>query len=78
MTELPIWVLGAGGQARETRDLISAVGCDGAGRALAFQSRLIIMDEPTAPLTGKDAEGLFRTIRTLRDRGVSDGRFRSG
>ena len=29
------------------------------------------MDEPTAPLTGKDAEGLFRTIRTLRDRGVS-------
>ena len=40
-------------------------------RALAFQSRLIIMDEPTAPLTGKDAEGLFRTIRTLRDRGVS-------
>src|SRR5579883_2167942 len=40
-------------------------------RALAFRSRLIIMDEPTAPLTGRDAEGLFRTIRTLRDRGVS-------
>jgi ribose transport system ATP-binding protein len=40
-------------------------------RALAFQSRLIIMDEPTAPLTGKDAEGLFRTIATVRDRGVS-------
>src|SRR6185503_1407853 len=40
-------------------------------RALAFHSRLIIMDEPTAPLTGRDAEGLFRTIRTLRDRGVS-------
>ncbi len=40
-------------------------------RALAFRSRLIIMDEPTAPLTGKDAEGLFRTIRTLRGRGVS-------
>src|SRR6201999_698175 len=40
-------------------------------RALAFQSRLIIMDEPTAPLTGHDAEGLFRTIATLRDRGVS-------
>ncbi len=40
-------------------------------RALAFRSRLIIMDEPTAPLTGKDAEGLFRTIRTLRDKGVS-------
>jgi ribose transport system ATP-binding protein len=40
-------------------------------RALAFRSRLIIMDEPTAPLTSKDAEGLFRTIRTLRERGVS-------
>jgi ribose transport system ATP-binding protein len=40
-------------------------------RALAFQSRLIIMDEPTAPLGGKDAEGLFRTIATLRSRGVS-------
>jgi ribose transport system ATP-binding protein len=40
-------------------------------RALAFRSRLIIMDEPTAPLTGRDAEGLFRTIATLRDRGVS-------
>jgi ribose transport system ATP-binding protein len=40
-------------------------------RALAFQSRLIIMDEPTAPLTARDAEGLFETIRTLRARGVS-------
>jgi ribose transport system ATP-binding protein len=40
-------------------------------RALAFSSRLIIMDEPTAPLTGRDAEGLFRTIATLRARGVS-------
>jgi ribose transport system ATP-binding protein len=40
-------------------------------RALAFDSRLIVMDEPTAPLGGKDAEGLFRTIATLRTRGVS-------
>jgi ribose transport system ATP-binding protein len=40
-------------------------------RALAFRSRLIIMDEPTAPLTGRDAEGLFRTIGALRGRGVS-------
>jgi ribose transport system ATP-binding protein len=40
-------------------------------RALAFQSRLIIMDEPTAPLTTRDAEGLFRTMRALRGRGVS-------
>jgi len=40
-------------------------------RALAFHSRLIIMDEPTAPLGSKDAEGLFRTIGALRERGVS-------
>jgi ribose transport system ATP-binding protein len=40
-------------------------------RALAFRARLIIMDEPTAPLTDQDAECLFRTIRNLRRRGVS-------
>ena len=40
-------------------------------RALAFDSRLIIMDEPTAPLADRDAEGLFRTIRGLPERGVS-------
>jgi len=39
-------------------------------RALAFRARLIIMDEPTAPLADRDAEGLFRTIRNLRERGV--------
>jgi ABC-type sugar transport system ATPase subunit len=40
-------------------------------RSLAFQTRLIIMDEPTAPLAEHDAERLFRTIRRLRERGVS-------
>ena len=40
-------------------------------RALAFRARLIIMDEPTAPLAERDAEVLFRTIRNLRERGVS-------
>jgi ribose transport system ATP-binding protein len=40
-------------------------------RALAFRARLIVMDEPTAPLAEQDAAGLFRTIRTLRERGVS-------
>ncbi|MGA2268293.1 MAG: sugar ABC transporter ATP-binding protein [Bryobacteraceae bacterium] len=40
-------------------------------RAMAFRTRLIIMDEPTAPLAEKDAEALFRTIRHLRERGVS-------
>src|SRR5271157_6375914 len=40
-------------------------------RALAFRARLIIMDEPTAPLAEQDAAALFRTIRNLRERGVS-------
>lgn len=33
MSTLPIWVLGAGGQARETLDLIRAIGTDPTGRA---------------------------------------------
>jgi ribose transport system ATP-binding protein len=40
-------------------------------RALAFQSKLIIMDEPTAPLDGRDTARLFAAIRRLRERGVS-------
>jgi ribose transport system ATP-binding protein len=39
-------------------------------RAVAFESRLIIMDEATAPLDDRDAEALFRAIRLLRARGA--------
>lgn len=39
------------------------------GRALASDSRLIIMDEPTAPLTPKEVETLFGIVRRLRDEG---------
>ena len=39
-------------------------------RAVAFESRLIVMDEPTAPLPEHDAQALFRSIRLLRARGV--------
>jgi ribose transport system ATP-binding protein len=39
-------------------------------RALAFHARLIIMDEPTAPLSEHDAAGLYRAIAHLRGRGV--------
>ena len=35
-------------------------------RALAFDARLIIMDEPTAPLSGAETSRLFRTIAGLR------------
>ncbi len=38
-------------------------------RALASNSRLIIMDEPTAPLTPVEVETLFAIARRLRDEG---------
>jgi len=38
-------------------------------RALASDSRLIIMDEPTAALTPKEVETLFTIVRRLREEG---------
>ncbi|HEV7275198.1 MAG TPA: sugar ABC transporter ATP-binding protein [Devosiaceae bacterium] len=38
-------------------------------RALASDSRLIIMDEPTAPLTPREVETLFKIARQLRNDG---------
>ena len=40
-------------------------------RALARDAKIIIMDEPTAPLSTHEVEGLFKTIRTLKKRGVT-------
>jgi ABC-type sugar transport system ATPase subunit len=40
-------------------------------RALACVSRLIVMDEPTAPLSERETERLFEVITRLRSRGVS-------
>jgi len=40
-------------------------------RALACVSRLIIMDEPTAPLSERETERLFEVIGRLRSRAVS-------
>ncbi len=39
-------------------------------KALSFNSRVLIMDEPTAALTEVEIEELFRIIRQLRDKGV--------
>jgi rhamnose transport system ATP-binding protein len=38
-------------------------------KALSFDARLLIMDEPTAALSGPEVERLFGVVRTLRDRG---------
>jgi ABC-type sugar transport system ATPase subunit len=40
-------------------------------RAMSMDSRLIVMDEPTAALTEREVEGLFRIITDLRNRGLS-------
>ncbi len=39
-------------------------------KALANDSRVLIMDEPTASLTDNDIEQMFKVIRTLKARGI--------
>ncbi len=40
-------------------------------KALSMESKIIIMDEPTATLTLDETEKLFKTILQLKDRGVT-------
>jgi rhamnose transport system ATP-binding protein len=40
-------------------------------KALSTNARVIIMDEPTAPLTNRESEDLYRITESLRDKGVS-------
>ena len=40
-------------------------------KALSLQSKILIMDEPTAPLTGRETEMLFSVMRRLKDEGVA-------
>ena len=40
-------------------------------KGLSCNAELLIMDEPTASLSGKEAMILFKTIEALRDKGVS-------
>jgi ABC-type sugar transport system ATPase subunit len=40
-------------------------------KALSYESRLIIMDEPTATLTDKEVRKIFEIVNNLRQRGVS-------
>lgn len=43
----------------------------GMARALSQNSRLLILDEPTASLSAQEVDALFRIIRKLRQHGVS-------
>jgi rhamnose transport system ATP-binding protein len=40
-------------------------------KALSANARILIMDEPTAPLTNRECEDLYRVTESLRDKGVS-------
>ena len=40
-------------------------------KALAFDARVLIMDEPTAALSGHEVERLFGVVRALRERGAA-------
>lgn len=39
-------------------------------KAVSFQARIILMDEPTSSLTEKEVNFLFKTIRNLKEQGV--------
>jgi rhamnose transport system ATP-binding protein len=40
-------------------------------KALSFEARVIVMDEPTAALSGAEVERLFAVARTLQEHGVA-------
>lgn len=40
-------------------------------RALLFNAKLIIMDEPTTSLTKREVDALFKTVRQLKQSGIS-------
>jgi D-xylose transport system ATP-binding protein len=39
-------------------------------KALSQRARILVLDEPTAALTGREAEALFHVLAGLRDRGI--------
>ncbi|MCX7026090.1 MAG: sugar ABC transporter ATP-binding protein [Spirochaetes bacterium] len=40
-------------------------------KALSSNAKILIMDEPTAPLSKRECDDLYRIVEALRDRGVS-------
>lgn len=40
-------------------------------KALSYQAKILILDEPTSALTEQEVESLFKMINSLRERGVS-------
>jgi ABC-type sugar transport system ATPase subunit len=40
-------------------------------RALVYDAKLLVMDEPTSALSSGEVDALFKIVRTLRDRGMA-------
>lgn len=40
-------------------------------RAMCVKTRLLIMDEPTSSLTGREVRELFKTVRSLKEKGIA-------
>jgi ribose transport system ATP-binding protein len=40
-------------------------------RALSLESKIVLMDEPSAPLSDHEVKSLFKTIQTLKEKGVA-------
>ncbi|QJD82102.1 sugar ABC transporter ATP-binding protein [Cohnella herbarum] len=40
-------------------------------KALSKEAKILVMDEPTAALTAKEVDNLFKVIRSLKEKGVS-------
>src|SRR2546427_571561 len=63
---------GAGAGARPARGLsIADQQLVEIAKALSFEARVLVMDEPTAALSGVEVERLFAVARALRDAGAA-------
>lgn len=40
-------------------------------RAMCIKTKLLIMDEPTSSLTGREVRELFKTVRSLKEKGIA-------
>jgi sugar O-acyltransferase (sialic acid O-acetyltransferase NeuD family) len=75
MTALPVWVLGAGGQARETRELIAAAGRDTSGRELDFRG---LVDQDGEDALAAESGGLVLGLGFPQPRAAVLDRFEAG
>ncbi len=69
-------ILGVFGLPIDPRDLVKDISnaymqIVEIAKALSRKLRLLVLDEPTAPLTNKEVAILFKLVRSLKERGIS-------